>query len=632
MKNKHHKVSTFSLAGNRFYNWFDLFLIIASSGALIIDIIFSSFSQWDFVLIAIAIAGLWPVLLSALKAVIHRQPTIDLLASIALIFSLLAQEWRSAIFISLMLASARVFARYTENRAKRSIDGLLKLRPTKVHVLVDGQPTETGIEKVKIGDLILVDAGERIAVDGVVQSGQAEIDQSSLTGESMPVAKREGDDVLSSTLNLSGSLVVRATKVGQETTFARILALVEKSQEMKTPIASIADHFTRWYIIITLFGALTIYLWIHNLTLVLSILLVTCADDIAVAIPLALTAAIGKAAQSGIIIKGGPFLEGLTKTKIMIFDKTGTLTEGKMKVQTVKVFPGHSEDRFFSFIGSIENESNHPAAKTISRFVKDKKIEFLTVNEVHEEPGFGIKGIINNETVVAGKVVFLTQNNVKFSEEELKLLNEEKNRDRTVTVLSVNGQALGFISLSDNVRPDAHHVIGELKKKGVEKLVMLTGDNEVVAGEVARQIGISDFKANLMPQDKIDYLKKLVGVKDKVAMVGDGVNDAAALAMADIGIAMGAIGADAAIENADIVLMKDRLTNILDAFNLSRATMKIIYQNLLLWGVINAVGLALVFARVLGPSEAAAFNFFTDFVPLGNSLRIFKFNLHKKAV
>lgn len=627
---QHDKTSTFWLSKMPFYFWFDLVIIVVSFITLAIDI--SGVLKGNIhiiVLAAVSTIGLFPVAVSAIRALINRRPSIDLLASIALIFSLLTKEFRSAAFISLMLASARLFSRYTENQAKGSIKSLLKLRPSKVRLFVDGKTIETDVDQIKVGDKIMVESGERIAVDGIVESGEASIDQSSLTGESEPIHKKTGDQVLSSTLNFSGSLIITATKVGQDTTFARILDLVEKSQESKIPIYSITEHFTKWYILISLLGALLIYYFSRDMKLVLSILLVTCADDVAVSVPLSFTAAIGAAAKWGIIIKGGNFLEGLTKTKIMVFDKTGTLTEGKMKIQNVVTFDNFPSDKFLALIGTIENESDHPSAKAVCQFIAEKNIKLSQAKDVHEEPGYGIRGKINGEEIMAGKTAYLEKNNIKLAEKEMTLINEEKKLNRTIMTMSVNSKAVGFISYADNIRSNAKSVMNGLKEKGIEKLIMLTGDNEAVAKQVATEINLTDFKANLMPQDKINYLTQIINPNYKTAMVGDGVNDAPSLAKADIGIAMGAIGSDAAIENANIILMKDNLANILDAINLGRYTMRIVYQNLVIWGVVNVVGLALVFGKILGPSESAAYNFITDFIPLLNSMKLFR--LHIRA-
>lgn len=578
------------------------------------------------VLIVVSTIGLMPVIYNAVKALFRRHLTIDLLASVALIFSLLAHEWTSAVFISLMLAAARLFARYAGNKAKKAVQSLLKLRPTKAHLLRDGKIIETPIEEIKIGDEIVVESGERAAIDGIIVSGQASIDQSSLTGESELIVKAEGDEVLSSTLNISGSLVVRAERVGQDTTFSKILQLVEKSQTSKSAITSTVDRFAAWYIFLTLVGSAALFFWTGKAVLVLSILLVTCADDLAVAVPLAFTAAIGVIARRGIIVKGGEFLEGLTKIKTMIFDKTGTITQGKPQIEKVVVFGDVAPEEFLALLGATESESEHPTAEAIDAYVVAKKIKMPLIIKVHEEPGFGIMGRVGNDEVLAGKTKFLKDQGVVFLPEQLQLIEEQKLKHLTITVLGKNKKALGFVAMADAIRPAAAEVMKKLKEQGVEKLIMLTGDNEKIAAEVAGRVGIDEFRANLLPQDKIDFLKTKLNPKDKVAMVGDGVNDAAALAAADIGIAMGAIGSDAAIESADIVLMKDRLSSIPETISLSHYTLKIIRQDLWLWAAVNAVGLILVFGGVLNPSGAAAYNFLSDFLPILNSLRIFRFH------
>jgi len=631
MSRRHNKHLTFSSVQQPFYFWFDIAIIAMSFFVLLFGWLNLMKEPLNNILLAIiSLAGLAPVLISALKALIKKKLTIDLLAGIALIFALLAREWQSAVFVSLTLASARLFARYTASQAKNALAGLMKLRPTKIHLSVDGKICEVSIEQVKVGDLVVVESGERVAVDGVVESGEASIDQSSLTGESEPVAKKAGEEVLSSTLNVSGSLMVRAKKVGGDTTFAKILELVEKSQASKAPIASMVERFAGRYIFFTLLGATALYVFTQKIDLVLAVLLVTCADDLAVAIPLAFTAAIGVAARWGIIIKGGEFLEGLTKVRAMVFDKTGTITEGKTKVEETITFGGYSQDEFLAVLGAAESESGHPAAKAVKKLIAAKGINLLRITKVHEEPGFGIRGKIDGEEIIAGKTKFLKDNGIVFSDEESGLIEEQKAKNRMVTVLSRGGRVIGFVAMRDAVRAGAADIIKKLRSMGVDKIAMLTGDNEKIAAQVSQEVGITEWQANLLPKDKIEYLRKAVNADYKVAMVGDGVNDAAALALADLGIAMGVVGSDAAIESADVVLMKDKLGNIPEAMDLSRYALRIIKQDLWLWGAVNAVGLALVFGGVIGPRGAAAYNFLTDFLPLLNSLKLFRLHLRKK--
>jgi Cu+-exporting ATPase len=629
---KHHKISTFALSGNTFYFWFDVFIVLLSLTVLVANLFRIFFGNLNnFILLGVAIIGLLPVLLSALRALISRRLTIDLLASIALIFALLNKEFHSAVFISLMLASARFFAYFTEKRTKSAIQSLLKLKPTRVMIKTDSQGfVEKPIREVRINDLVIVGTGERVPVDGVVAEGTASIDQSSLTGESQPVEKGVGDEVFSSTLNVAGSLVVRTAKIGQDTTFAKIVKLIEESQKGKAPVSSIIDKFVNFYILFTLLGSIVLYLLVHNLTLVLSILLVTCADDLAIAIPLAFIAAIGTAAKKGIIIKGASFIEGLPKVKMMIFDKTGTLTMGKPRVRGIFVFKEYPEGKFLSLLGGLNAESGHPTAKAIYNFVKEKKLKIPDIREIHEEAGFGVGGTIDGKRALSGNVKFLENHGVVFSKKEQSLIEKEKSLGRMVVTLSLDDFLLGIISLSDSVRPHVPQVIKELKGMGIERMVILSGDNEAATAEVAKEVGIPEFQANLLPEDKVDFVKKSINKNYKVAMLGDGVNDAASLALADVSFAMGAIGSDASIEAADIALMRDNLRGILYAMEVSKGTMKVVNQNLVFWGIINFAGLLLVFAGLLGPSGAAAYNFLTDFFPPMNSLRLLRFR-HKSV-
>lgn len=622
---KHHKISTFFLTKLPFYFYFDAFLIFISLLALITDFfgIYSGYFE-TIILLVVSLLGLLPVVISAARALIKLRLTIDLLASIALFFALWNKELKSAVFIALMLASARLFSYFTENKTKNAIRKLLKLRPEDVHVKTDKGVVHKNIKEIKIGDSVVIDSGERIAVDGVVISGMASIDQASLTGESEPISKKVGDEVFSSTLNISGSLVVKVTKIGEDTTFSKIVKLIEAAQQGKSPISMIMDKFTSAYIFLTLIGSIAVYFISNSLSLVLSILLVTCADDLAVAIPIAFMAAISVAAKNGIIIKGASYLEGFNKVKAMVFDKTGTITMGKPKVENMVCFSNDSEEKLLSLLGGTTSESNHPVSDAIYKFVIAQKIKPSEITDIYEEPGKGMKGKIGNENIFVGSENFLKEKGIKFSEGEMNLINKERIIGRSVVVAAVGEKPLCFVSLSDEVHPEVRNIFEKLKNLGVRKLFMLTGDNERVANQVAEKVGISEFKANLLPGDKVDFIKNILNKNYKTAMIGDGINDAAALAAADIGVAMGAVGSDVAIETADIALMKDKLSNLLDLMKLSGDTMKIIFQNIIFWGVINIIGLVLVFLGVIGPKGAAAYNFITDFVPLFNSLRIFR--------
>jgi len=588
--------------------------------------IFSS-SADEILLTFFASIATLPVIYNAFLSLKEKRISIDLLASIALVVSIMNREWASAVFINLMLTSARLFANYTKIQARDAIKSLLKLRPEKVKVKIGREIIEEAVAKVKINDIIVVELGDRIPVDGVVVSGQGIVDQSSLTGESTPVEKKIRDKVYSSTLNVAGSLVIRAEKVGKDTTFEKIIKLIEQSGKDKSLIQTTADRFASWYLAVTLVGAIILYLISHNLVMVLSVLLVTCADDVAVAVPMAFSAAIGKAAKQGIIFKGGAFLEGITKVKTLIVDKTGTITLGKLKISQVVTFGNFSKDEVVIMAATADYFSQHPIAKAVIEYAKERKLAFNKPTDFTEYQGKGIYAIMKNKKIICGKLSFLTESGIEITEGQYQKIKKIMlDTSKTSIFVGYDKKLACLITLADELRPGVKKTLEELKTLGINKIVMLTGDNENVAKKIAKEAGIDVFHANLFPEDKLRYIKKYQNKKHKVAMIGDGVNDAASLALADIGIAMGVIGSDVAIEAADIALMKDEFNKIPEAIHLGNTTVKISQQDFWIWGVVNVVGFFLALSGTIGPEEAAAFNFITDFFPIFNSLRLFRYN------
>ena len=617
--------------GNNFN--LDILILVVLSVVLILHYLNSHYLKLlplevdEWILIITACLATIPVVIEAVRSLIKRKVSIVLLAGVALVFSLIAKEWASAVFINLMMTSARLLAAYTENRSRHAISSLLKYRPHKVKIEENGQLKDIPADKVKIGDLVVVELGERVPVDGLIIEGEASIDQSSLTGESLPIEKTKGDSVLSSTIVASGHLIVKAEKIGKDTTLEKIIELVAKSQTSKARIDTIAGKFTNWYILVIFIGALALYFSFKDLGLILAVLLVVCADDIAVAIPMAFMAAIGHAAKRGVIIKGSNFLEGMSKIKVMVVDKTGTLTYGRLKVEDYFVFDQSQEKNLLYGAGAASKLSSHPSAKAIINFLDRKKIPINLPEDFHEYSGKGGEAKFEGKKIITGKISFFEERNIGITGEQIKKIDEEKNKGLNITLVGCDNELIGFFALADEIRPETRNTILELKKLGIEKIVMLTGDNEKIAKRVADDLDIDEFYANLMPQDKITHLKSYLNKDYKVAMIGDGVNDAAVLALADIGIAMGAIGSDAAIESADIVLMKDSFSKIPEIIKLSKYVLLISRQDFLLWGILNIIGLVLVFSGVLAATGAAAFNFATDFLPILNSVKLFRKHL-----
>jgi len=605
---------------------FDIVLIAALAAFLLINFLkIPPKSFWLEALKILVMIGILPVIFSAGKAVFKKKLTIDLLAAVALFFTVLAREWVPAGFINLMLAFARIFDEIVQLRSKNIIERLLKFRPEKAKVKRGEKIVEVSYDEIKIGDLVVVESGERLAIDGIVVSGQAAINQATLTGESEPITKKEGDKVFSSTLNEAGSLLVKAEKVGKDTVLSKIIELTSEASRGRASVESVADKFTDWYIVLTLLGSAAIYVISHNLNLILAILLVICADDIAVSVPLGFTAGIARAAKKGVIIKGSQVIESVVKIRIFITDKTGTLTKGKPKISEIKTFSKISEKFFLEFLGMAEINSRHPNGKAVVDFIKNQqKIKILAPDEFNEVPGEGIIVFKGKNKIVAGKSKFLESEKVKISAKQKELIKKIQESGKSIIAVGLNKKIIGLAVLEDEVKPGTKAIIEKTKTLGVKKWIMLTGDNFYVAKKVSGEVGIDEFKFDLNPQEKLNVVKNLEKREGGLAMIGDGVNDAAALALADVSFAMGAIGSDAAIEAADIALMHDDLKRIPEIMELSKFTMKTVRLNFWIWSITNFVGLVLVFSGFLGPVGASVFNFATDFIPILNSLRILR--------
>ena len=607
--------------------YFDIFLIAASATGLILSFFFHV-DLADAMLAGVAFAGLLPVFYSAIKSLIGRQISVDLLASVALVFSLFSHEWFSAAFITLMLAFARVFDHVTQARTKKIIQSLMKYHVEQVRIQVGETVKEVHISQVKPGDLVVVDAGDRMPVDGKIVSGTADIDESSLTGESELVSKKAGDKVFTSTVNESGSLIVQTEKVGADTTLSRIIALVEEASRKKSRAERAADTFTQWYIGIALVASATMFACGLSPKEILAVLLVVCADDIAVAVPLAFTAAISRTAKRGVIVKGSAAFEQLSRMKYVLTDKTGTLTRGRPKIVDVKAYGSFTSEKVMELAGMGASESKHMVSRAILEYLSEKKMKVHAPHKSEEISGQGVSFDHDADKMFMGRLSFMEKEKIHVPEVVKKEVEIEKDAGRGVVVIAMNGEVVGLLSYVDELRPKMKEIIAETEALGVREWHMLTGDNEHAAAAVAGELGIRHFHSNMTPESKVALVHKFEREKDPavVAYIGDGVNDAASLALVDVSIAMGGIGSDAAIEAADITIMHDHLNRLPMVMRTAQEVRKIMWQCFIIWAITNAFGLVWVMVGIpglgiLGPSGAAAYNFITDFIPIGNALR-----------
>ncbi|MEK7127153.1 MAG: heavy metal translocating P-type ATPase, partial [Patescibacteria group bacterium] len=475
---------------------------IGFDAGLIILVIISFILRQQNFYIAIAFLGLIPVCWSALKALYNRHLTIDLLASVALIFAFIAGEWQSAAFINLMLAFARIFDGWTEMRTKNIISRLLKFRPDIVKINDGEHIKEIKLAEIKVGDLVVVETGERVPIDGVIISGQASIDESTLTGESLPITKTEKQQVFSSTLVVTGSLLVKTEKIGTDSTLEKIIKLVSEASRQKSPTEKIADKFTGWYIFIMLILALSTYIVTSNLSLVLAVLLVVCADDVAVAIPLAFTSAIATAAKRGIIIKGSEVLEKLPKIKYFLTDKTGTLTRSRPAISQIKIFGKIKKEKLLELLGSAAISSHHPVDEAIVEYLNKNNVHIDAPEKFNEIPGEGVMAEIDHLKIIAGRLELLKKHQVDVSRVGVY-------EGLGMTAVAIDGKLAGLVLYADEIRPYAKELIIETKKLGVKEWIMLTGDNEQVAKRIAKSVGVDSYEHDLKPEEKLTVIKNL---------------------------------------------------------------------------------------------------------------------------
>ena len=563
----------------------------------------------------------WDVLWRAVRNIAHGQVFDEnFLMALATVGALAIGEYPEAVFVMLFYQVGELFQSYAVDQSRKSITALMDIRPDYANMEgPDGQLEQVDPEDVAVGDTIVIKAGERIPLDGVVLEGSSTVDTAALTGESLPRRVESGDDVISGCVNLSSLLKVRVTKAFEESTVAKILDLVENSASKKAKAENFITKFARYYTPIVVLAAvalaflpplLTSIQWVDSIQRALNFLVVSCPCALVISVPLSFFGGIGGASKDGILVKGGNYLEVLARTEIVVFDKTGTLTRGVFNVTAIH--PDHCDQgQLLELAALAECWSDHP----ISRSLKEaygREMDSARVSSVEEVAGRGVKAVVDGHTICAGNDKLM---------EDIGVSWHPCHRVGTTVHVASDGVYLGHIVISDEVKPDAKEAVAALKAAGVRKTVMLTGDAQAVGEDVAKQLGLDEVHTQLLPADKVERVEALlkeVSPKGALAFVGDGINDAPVLSRADIGIAMGGLGSDAAIEAADIVLMDDKPSKIAHAIRIARRTLSIVRQNIvfalavkLLVLVLSAVGLVSMWAAVfadVGVSVIAILN------------------------
>ena len=587
-----------------FGEWFGLFEKI------------TTWVPWPFGLAVVLLFG-YPVFKNVILAALHRQIISHTLMFVGVLAALVVGQWATAVVVVFFMRVGDYVEKFTTDRARKAVRDLTAMAPQTARVERDGVEVEIPVSEVVLGHIVVVRPGDKIPVDGEVLQGQATINQAAITGESMPVEVSQGAKVFAATIAQLGSLRVKTTHVGPDTTFGRVVRMVEEAEGNRADIQRIGDRVSAYYLPVVAAIAFTTYLISRDPLSTASVLLVACSCSFALATPIAMLASIGAGAKHGLLIKGGRYLELLAKADTVLIDKTGTLTTGKPRLTDVIRLNGLSEERLLTLAASAERYSEHPLAEAIRQAAQEKNIKLLEPQNFSAEPGRGVHAVIGDTTIEVGSWRMIGDTPIPPAAADLE------KQGKTLLFIRANQELAGILAASDTLRPETPAALAELKRLGVRKIELLTGDNERTAQAIAGQLGI-DYRSNLLPEDKIRIVKEYQEQGHIVVMVGDGVNDAPALAQANIGIAMGANGSDVAIEAAHIALMREDWSLLPRVFQIAKRTMYVVKMNLGFTMIYNIVGLTLAAMGILPPVLAAAAQSLPDLGILGNSSRLLR--------
>lgn len=571
---------------------------------------------WAGTLFVIAMG--YPVFLQVIKAAFNYQVTPHALMALGAVAALAAGEWVTAAIVVFFMRTGDYIESYTTEKARDSIRSLTELEPKQATVIRNGEELEVAIDEVHPGDTILVKPGGSIPVDGTVIEGSATVDQSPITGESMPVEVSKGSEVYASTIAQGGRILLRADAIGRDSTFGKIIQMVEEAESKKGKVQRIADKFSAWYLPVVAAIALTTYGFSGDVMATVAVMVVACSCAFALATPVALLASIGSNAKRGLLIKGGKYIEALAKADVLLLDKTGTLTFGKPSISDVIPLNGCSREELLKLAGSAEYYSEHPLGKAIVTAAQKESISLIKPQSFESLTANGVKAEIDKKNITVGN-----ERLIKKNEKVENKIIELKSGGNTVITVQQNDELIGLLTAKDTERLDVGSAIAEIKKYGYTHIELLTGDNTETAKDLANRLNI-DFRANLLPEDKIEIVKHFQSQGKTVVMIGDGVNDAPALAQADVGIAMGTTGTDVAIETADIILLRDDWTLIPRLLKSVRDTMTVIKWNFGFTTAYNLVGLSLAAFGILPPILAAAAQSLPDIGIMANSSRLLR--------
>ncbi|NTQ29985.1 heavy metal translocating P-type ATPase [Enterococcus faecium] len=605
-------------------------VITVISGLLIVLGFFSHFvlenvglSEWS--LIIASVFGITPIAIQAFQAMKVKVISIDVLVSIAAVGALFIQNYEESAIVTFLFLFGHYLEQRTLNQTRSAIKELTDMAPESALVQTeDGEFEEVDVDDVDEGDVLLVKTGAKVPVDGTVLTGEGYINEASITGESVPVTKTEGSEVFAGTILENGTIQIRADKVGEDTTFGKIIELVEEAQDSKSEAERFIDRFSKWYTPTVLVLAFIVWAMTQNVELAITILVLGCPGALVIGVPVSNVAGIGNGARNGVLLKGSEVINDFSKVDTIVFDKTGTLTVGNPEVAETEVY-GDNVEKAYSYLASVETESDHPLAKAVLQHTG--KVELFPVEDTDVVKGGGIVAQVDGHRIAVGNVALMEKENVQLSKKAQKDVKQFEKNGNSLVLTAVDGELKILMGIRDQIRPGVKQDLQELKNLGVKDLVVLSGDNQGTVDRIARELNLTEAHGHMLPEDKAAYIEKLQQKGHTVAFVGDGVNDSPSLALADIGIAMGS-GTDVAIETSDVVLMNSNFSNLPHALGLVKATANNMKQNIVISvGVVLVLLTSVFFSEWMNMSIGMLVHEGSILVVIFNGMRLMKYKL-----
>jgi len=563
-----------------------------------------------------------PIVIHAIKSSIKKESHMDELVALAIFAAFATGKYVPAGIIAFFMLLSELMETRTALGARASIESLIKLTPVKAELLLaDGSEKEVKVSALKPGDIVRVRPGDNIPADGEIVDGLSSINEATITGESLPVDKVPGMQGFAGTTNLTGVLDIKVTKAGKDTTLGKVQTLIMEAENTKIPIMRIIDRYVKWYTPTILMVAAIYWFFTKNVSDAITVLIISCPCALILATPTAMVAAISASARLGVLIKNVADLEIAGRITAMVFDKTGTLTTGRLYVTKLTPAEGIEPAQLLTYAASAEMMSKHPAARALQEVSKQAKLSLMQIKDFQEVPGKGVTAVVDSSRVMIGRDTFLQENDIDMN----GIVGPELHEEQGFSTLFVakDSKCIGWIGMQDKTRPEAKQAVDELHNLGIKRITMLTGDREQVANRVAAELGCTDFKAHCLPHDKLAIVEQIKDDGHTIVVIGDGINDAPALAAGDLGIAMGAAGSDVALNSASIALMNNDLRRLPFLIKLSKKTSRVINQNLAFGITFIVIGISA--AKFLKPEVAAILHFASSIIVVFNSARLVRF-------